>query len=97
MERYTSTQVATLLGVSEEQVTDALRLHHLELSIEDPDNPGLLPEEAVEKLRAYIASTDPAAPEPEGAKILAITSGQGGVGKTSVTVNLACEFATSRS
>jgi flagellar biosynthesis protein FlhG len=84
-----------MLGISEEQLKDELRAHRNELPTRDSRYPNLFTQEFVDSLRGLIRQQKAkgAAVEREGATVFAVTSGKGGVGKTSLSVNLACEFA----
>ncbi len=95
-EPYTPRQAAALLGVSDTDLRTLLREHRADLPARDPQYPDLYPAELVDALRDLVAARkDPsAAAESSLAKIFAVTSGKGGVGKTSVAVSLAAEFAS---
>lgn len=96
MERYTSSQAASMLGIGEDELRETLRLERDSLPPRDPEHPELLSEELVEALRAsLLKDKHPQAQEQTGnlASIFCVTSGKGGVGKTSLAVNLASEFS----
>ncbi len=96
MERYTSRQAASMLGISEEELRKALREQREDLPARDPEFPDLYPEDLVEALRSSLSrDKHPVAEERSEtlASIFSVTSGKGGVGKTSLAVNLASEFS----
>jgi flagellar biosynthesis protein FlhG len=84
-----------MLGITEEQLRDELRAHRTELPARDARYPNLFTQEFVDQLRALVRQhkAEGSTAEKEGAVVFAVTSGKGGVGKTSLSVNLACEFA----
>jgi len=96
MERYTSKQAASMLGIGEEELRDTLRKERDHLPARDPEYPDLLSEEMVEAMRSLLSRDKDEAVELNAgaqASIFSVTSGKGGVGKTSLSVNLASEFS----
>ncbi|MBK8975964.1 MAG: P-loop NTPase [Planctomycetes bacterium] len=97
MHRLTRAQAAARLGIDPGMIQDLLLRHRNQLPGFDPKAIDLLPENVVDELGAILGdpgSSEPRrVPTPGRAPIFTVTSGKGGVGKTSVTVNLAVEFA----
>jgi flagellar biosynthesis protein FlhG len=108
MDRYSPAQAARMLGISEERLQAAVATHGGGLPGQlSPD--GSLDAVQVETLRRVVrtpqqaggaATASPpseppsAAPPRDGlATVFAVTSGKGGVGKTSCSVNICTEFA----
>lgn len=98
MERFTTTEAAAKLGVDERRLTTLVEQHRNRLPDFKTDDPKGLSQAALDSLRRILmeetsgprkASSD----TRRGATVFAVTSGKGGVGKTSICVNLATEFA----
>ncbi|MCA8958579.1 MAG: P-loop NTPase [Planctomycetes bacterium] len=87
--RKTLAQVAKQLDIGEEQVLAAIRLAS---SGPVGTAPAISTPMLEELMRAVRTETDRHG-LPGGARIFGVTSGKGGVGKTSLTVNLATELA----
>lgn len=81
--RLTVAQAAATLSISEDQLRQLMKIRADELPSAGDGYPDLFTAETIEALRGTLG----------GATVLAITSGKGGVGKTSVTVNMATELA----
>ena len=99
MQRISCAEAAQRLGVEEAQVKELLFVHRDRLPAFDPYDLEELPADVVAGLSALLRSekADPAKASSHTrhpARIFAVTSGKGGVGKTSVSVNLAIEFAS---
>ena len=93
-ERYTAQQVAAMLGISEDELKTQLRERRASLPPRDAQYPNLFTQAFVDSLREALRQTkSPKSGTGNGAVIFAVTSGKGGVGKTSFSVNLATEFA----
>ena len=79
----TVAQAAATLSISEDQLRQLVRIRADQLPTRGEAHPDLFAPETIEALRTRLG----------GAVVLAIASGKGGVGKTSLTVNLATELA----
>jgi len=95
MERLSSARAAALLGIEETRLRDLLTRHAQALTF-DIERYGFddLPRDVVEAVRGLLVAEQH--DMQQRAPILSITSGKGGVGKTSVSVNLATELARRR-
>ena len=95
MDRYSPSQVAQVLGISEGQLSAAIA--QLASSLPGPVAPdGSLNPAQLEALRLLLqAQSSNGSNENESglAPVFSVTSGKGGVGKTSISVNIATEFA----
>ncbi len=108
MQRSTLQEAASRLGMNPDQVRELLTRNAGQLPGFDPNQPDQLSEQTIDALSALAqngpapADASPQSParkpprkveRKEGAPIFTVTSGKGGVGKTSLTVNLACEMS----
>lgn len=84
-----------MLGITEERLRTELRDRRSSLPPVEPGQPQTYTREHVDALRTQLKSRKDASSARSGnsAVVFAVTSGKGGVGKTSVSVNVACEFA----
>ncbi|MHC4920477.1 MAG: nucleotide-binding protein [Planctomycetota bacterium] len=86
-----------MLGLSAEQLREELRRRRDQLPARDPKHPNLFTKEFVDALRSALdkeRATSMKAKDGGGsAVIFSVTSGKGGVGKTSLAVNIATEFS----
>lgn len=85
-------QAAQLLGCTEQEVRDAIANAGDRLPGGMLDPSGMLTPQQVEAIRTQMRGSD--AQAPTLGTIFSITSGKGGVGKTSMSVNVATEFAS---
>lgn len=79
----TVAQAAATLSITEDQLRELMKIRADELPPKGAGHPDLFSPETIEALRAKLGV----------AAVLAIASGKGGVGKTSVTVSMATELA----
>jgi flagellar biosynthesis protein FlhG len=84
LEHYTLEQAASALGITIDQLRSEVATR--KLGGDGQAAAGTIPATAVETLRTALKGRS-------GALIFAVTSGKGGVGKTSVSVNIATEFS----
>jgi flagellar biosynthesis protein FlhG len=80
----TVAQAAATLGITQDQLLQLMKIRADQLPASSEVHPDLYSRETIDALRSRLG----------GAKILSITSGKGGVGKTSFTVGLATELAS---
>ena len=94
-QRFTAQQVSSMLGLTDEQLRMELRNRRDQLPARDPKYPDLFTQEFVDALRGVLNEAKAAQNKGKdgNAIIFSVTSGKGGVGKTSLAVNIATEFA----
>ena len=100
-DRYTASQAATKLGIEEDELRTIVREQRDTLPPRDSRYPNLFTPEFIDALRQFVPDPPPddtapptaVAPSDGFATVLAVTSGKGGVGKTSVSVNIATQLA----
>lgn len=94
MERITTTEAAARLGLDEERIVQVLDRHGEMIPGLERDRSDRLPVEALELVSKLAQSVDkPTGGQKKLGTVIAVTSGKGGVGKTSVSVNVATELA----
>lgn len=93
MDRYTPSQAAEVLGITQERLQAAVAEHASGLPGEVSQD-GSLDAAQLESLKRLVHTPQEAtAGSGKLAHVFSVTSGKGGVGKTSVSVNLCTEFA----
>ncbi len=95
MERITTTEAATRLGIDQASLSRLLQQHRHAIPGLDASDPERLPVEVVDFLAQLMRGQAKTGGAPRQlATVIAVTSGKGGVGKTSVSVNVATELAS---
>ncbi len=94
MERITTTEAASRLGIDQAGLDRLLRQHKNSIPGLDSEETDLLPVEAVDQLAQLVRNQGKAGSAGKQlASVIAVTSGKGGVGKTSASVNIATELS----
>ncbi|MFO1053391.1 MAG: AAA family ATPase [Planctomycetota bacterium] len=93
MERISTSEAAKRLGIDQPSLVQLLQKHRDAIPGLNSENPDLLPIEVVELL-GQLSRSGGKSPNKKLATVIAVTSGKGGVGKTSVSVNVATELAS---
>ncbi|MCC6785209.1 MAG: P-loop NTPase [Planctomycetes bacterium] len=94
MERITTTEAASRLGIDQASLARLLQQHRNVIPGLDAQEPDKLPVEVVNFLAQLMRNQGkPGAANKQLATVIAVTSGKGGVGKTSVSVNIATELS----
>ena len=96
-QRYTAQQVTSMLCLSAEQLRQELRKRRNQLPAREHKHSNLFKKKFVDALRSALDNEQAASAKAKdgggSAVIFSVTSGKGGVGKTSLAVNIATEFA----